>query len=231
MAASSRNRQGSDTRKQLIKIAERLFAEQGIEGVSIRAINAAAKQGAASTHYHFGSKDKIVEAVVLDLGIPVTDAIEERVHVLAAREQPPTATELVELIAIPYLHLLQTQRVRGRRWVKVIAQLALANDPLLAQMTVGVSAHITEQVRRAFPDVDEERLQMRWDVASRTLIQMLSQVDQWAGHPGSDPDALDRFVRELVEFVAGGLDALRAERSSSPPEAAPSASRRRARAA
>ena len=94
MSASFRNRQGNETRKRLIKIAERLFAEQGVDAVSIRAVNAAAKLGAASIHYHFGSKEKLVEAVVLDQGQRVTERIRERSRALAEarNSRPPTSS-------------------------------------------------------------------------------------------------------------------------------------------
>jgi AcrR family transcriptional regulator len=212
VSTSFRNRQGNETRKRLIKIAERLFAEEGVDAVSIRAVNAAAKLGAASIHYHFGSKEKLVEAVVLDQGQRVTERIRERCHTLAEQTAPPTAHQLVELIAEPFLELLESQPQRGLRWVKIVAQLTLANDPALNQMTENITAEVLEQVSRAFPEVDPERLRLRWDLAGRTLIQMLSQIDLWTPHKrGDDPGALRRVAGDLVDFVAGGVEAIRAE--------------------
>ena len=53
-----------DTRQQLILAAERLFADRGIEGVSLREINLAAKQrNTSAAHYHFGSKDALIDAI------------------------------------------------------------------------------------------------------------------------------------------------------------------------
>jgi AcrR family transcriptional regulator len=224
VSASFRNRQGNETRKRLIKIAERLFAEQGVDAVSIRAVNAAAKLGAASIHYHFGSKDKLVEAVVQDQGQRVTEHIRERCRALAEQAQPPSARQLVDLIAEPFVELIEAQPQRGLRWVKIVAQLTLANDPSLNRMTADITGEVLEQVYRAFPDVDRERLQLRWDLAGRTLIQMLSQIDLWMPRKrGEDPKALRRFTDDLVDFVAAGVEAIRAE--AQPPRS------RRARAA
>jgi AcrR family transcriptional regulator len=212
VSTSFRNKQGNETRKRLIKIAERLFAEQGVDAVSIRAVNAAAKLGAASIHYHFGSKEKLLEAVVLDQGQRVTERIRERCAVLADRDEVPTARELVELISEPFVELLEAQPLRGLRWVKIVAQLTLANDPALNQMTAGITTEVLEQVHRAFPDVDQERLDLRWDLAGRTLIQMLSQIDLWTPHKrGDDPEALRRVTADLADFVAGGVEAIRAQ--------------------
>jgi AcrR family transcriptional regulator len=49
----------------LILAAERLFAERGIEGVALRQINQAANQrNISAAHYHFGSREGLVEAVL-----------------------------------------------------------------------------------------------------------------------------------------------------------------------
>jgi AcrR family transcriptional regulator len=216
LVTSSRgNKQGVETRKRLIKIAERMFAEQGVDAVSIRAVNAAADLGAASVHYHFGSKERLLEAVILDQGQRVVGRVEERAAELAARDEPATTVELVEIIAMPFLHLLQTQRTRGLRWVKVVAQLTLADDPMLNRMTEQSSAAVLEQVHRSFPDVDPDRLRLRWNVAGQTLIQMLSQADHWMAREGrSGKEALEHYVAELVNFVAGGVEAIRAEEAA-----------------
>ena len=53
------------TRAKLVSIAERLFAERGIEGVSLSDINKAAGQrNKNATSYHFGSKDGLLQAIL-----------------------------------------------------------------------------------------------------------------------------------------------------------------------
>ena len=50
----------------LLLAAERLFAERGIEAVSLRQINQAANQkNISAAHYHFGSRDGLVLAVLM----------------------------------------------------------------------------------------------------------------------------------------------------------------------
>lgn len=54
-----------DTRERLILAAEHLFATRGVQGVSLREINVAAGQkNTSASHYHFGSKDALVFAVL-----------------------------------------------------------------------------------------------------------------------------------------------------------------------
>jgi AcrR family transcriptional regulator len=53
-----------DARLRLIEAAERLFAEQGVHGVSLREIGVQAGQrNTAAARYHFGSKESLVDAV------------------------------------------------------------------------------------------------------------------------------------------------------------------------
>ena len=57
----------------LIETAERLFAEKGIDNVSLREINRAAGQkNVAALHYHFGTRESLLEAItVADTGIGI----------------------------------------------------------------------------------------------------------------------------------------------------------------
>lgn len=53
-----------DTRLRLIEAAERLYAERGVNGVSLREIGAEAGQrNTGAVRYHFGSKQKLIDAV------------------------------------------------------------------------------------------------------------------------------------------------------------------------
>ncbi len=50
---------------QILKVAETLFAENGFDGTSIRDISKIAKINVAMISYYFGSKEKLLEALVL----------------------------------------------------------------------------------------------------------------------------------------------------------------------
>ena len=53
------------TRERLISAAELLFAERGVDGVSLREINrAAGAKNAVAVQYHFGDRDGVVRAVM-----------------------------------------------------------------------------------------------------------------------------------------------------------------------
>ncbi|WP_298635476.1 TetR/AcrR family transcriptional regulator [uncultured Umboniibacter sp.] len=53
----------STTSLRILDQAERLFAEQGFNETSLRAITSAAEVNIASVNYHFGSKKNLIQAV------------------------------------------------------------------------------------------------------------------------------------------------------------------------
>jgi len=56
-----------ERRRQLISVASRLIAERGMESLRTRDIAAAAKINIATLHYHFPTKEALVQAVIADL--------------------------------------------------------------------------------------------------------------------------------------------------------------------
>jgi AcrR family transcriptional regulator len=78
------NAGGRETRELLVRTAERLFAEQGIDAVSLRAISAAAGlRMAGAVAYHFGDRDGLIRAIIDDRTVridersePLLDALE-----------------------------------------------------------------------------------------------------------------------------------------------------------
>src|SRR5689334_6672408 len=54
----------TDTKASILDTAERLFAERGYASTSLRTITSAAGVNLAAIHYHFRSKEALLEAVV-----------------------------------------------------------------------------------------------------------------------------------------------------------------------
>lgn len=54
----------NDKQKRILEVAEKLFAEKGFDGTSIRNISKDAKVNIAMVSYYFGSKEKMLEALI-----------------------------------------------------------------------------------------------------------------------------------------------------------------------
>ena len=91
----------SDTKRELVLAAEKLFATQGIAATTIRQINAAAGQkNQSAIHYHFGSRDAVLDAIVALRVSPINDARARLIDEVraAAGDRPMTSEEIVRLL-------------------------------------------------------------------------------------------------------------------------------------
>jgi AcrR family transcriptional regulator len=199
-------RDGAATRRALIDSAAKLFAAQGVEAVSIRAINAEAGLGAASAHYHFGSKDAILDAVLLDSGAEVLAHIHRLAKDMVDSDTIPTARQIVDLLALPYRQFLDQAPDKGVRWLTICGQLSLANDPRLFPVKDDTAELLRKLLERAYPSADETAIELNWSLTVNTLIVMAARWSD-ASIEGSRALSNGRFDT-LSDFVAGGLESL-----------------------
>ncbi|HEU5027119.1 MAG TPA: helix-turn-helix domain-containing protein [Spirillospora sp.] len=99
----------SSTKTEIIRAAERLFAQHGIDGVSLRQIGAEAGNGNKSAvQYHFGTKELLLQAIC-EHRLP---DIHERRRILIAQYRPRDLRSWVECYVLPLLE--QGEREDGR---------------------------------------------------------------------------------------------------------------------
>jgi AcrR family transcriptional regulator len=99
-----RTRRGDLTRARILKIAEQMFAEHGLDGVSMRTLVARSKVNLAAVNYNFGSKRALFEQVFERRAEVIT---EKRLQLLAecrARPgRPPLVSQIVEAFLRPVI--------------------------------------------------------------------------------------------------------------------------------
>jgi AcrR family transcriptional regulator len=115
-----------DRRRQLIRVASRLIAENGIEALRTRDIAAAAKINVATLHYYFPTKEALVQAVVADL-------IEQfRSARGSTHESGQSALQLLRL----EMQDVRTRLTSAQEQLAVLTELSIRarRDPVLAQI-------------------------------------------------------------------------------------------------
>ncbi|MBK0369860.1 TetR/AcrR family transcriptional regulator [Flavobacterium sp. SE-1-e] len=79
----------------ILKVAEKLFAEKGFEGTSIRSISKEAKINIAMISYYFGSKESLLESLIL---YKISDLKQELENLSKENLQPvDKVNKLIEL--------------------------------------------------------------------------------------------------------------------------------------
>jgi AcrR family transcriptional regulator len=95
------NAAGRATREALILTAERLFAEHGIDAVSLREIGREAGQGnLAAVQFHFGDKTGLLGAIVAHRA-PTTNALRKAILDELAREEDVQLRKVIGALVRP----------------------------------------------------------------------------------------------------------------------------------
>ncbi len=103
---------GGDGKTSMIEVAERLFAEGGLNGVSMREIASKAGQGNHfAVQYHFGSREGLVQAIFVHR---MQQMEPTRARLLAEAEAAGRLKDARTLLKIIYLPQLELQNEDGR---------------------------------------------------------------------------------------------------------------------
>ena len=112
---------GADARQKLVDAARDLFAEHGIEGVSLREITRAAGQGNTSAlQYHFGNREALLRAVLEPHQQQVDARRASLLDELEAREPAPLR-DLASALVRPSAAMLQVEG--GTAYLRIMAEL------------------------------------------------------------------------------------------------------------
>lgn len=126
--------------------AEELFAEHGVNAVSIRAINSAAGLAPAAVHYHFGSREALLEAVLARRAVPLLTEMNAHAEELITRPQPPATREILEAIIRPHVALVRSDPLGGARWTNILAQQSILRGAAYTELSLGTSFKIQEAI-------------------------------------------------------------------------------------
>ncbi len=123
----TRSRGKSDTRRELLLAAERVFATRGIASATIKEINKEAGQrNESAIHYHFGSRDAIIEALIEMRTTPINALREQMLR--EARERangkPLDSKTIVRCTLMPLVRMAFNEE-GPHYYVRFLAQLRL----------------------------------------------------------------------------------------------------------
>lgn len=198
----------SDSKISLLKAAGSLFAERGIDGVSLREITQAAGANLAAVNYHFGSREGLVMNLV---AMHLHPLWEERQMRLESAERKWGAKvipleELVDLWLRPLPGLMKRSVLGEAVSLGVTGRMMMMAETEHPAELRAVMAVVTQRFLKALaktvPGVDVPELAWRLDWVHGALARLLA--GPW-GANGTPLTQLDAVCASFVRFAAAGF--------------------------
>ena len=202
------------TSERVLRAAEALFAERGFDTVSLRDITGAAEVNVAAVNYHFGSKDKLVDAVVERHVTPIN---QERLRLLDEYEAQPgedalPVRSILEAFLAPVLrHIVSgemSEHLFGKFMGRLIGERGYSLPQTVRPLFGVMARRFSGALRKAVPELSEEgalwRMHFSFGVMSNTLTHG-DTLQQISGGRAGDPP-IEFLFEQIIEFCAAGIE-------------------------
>ena len=214
-AAQPRQRAASKrslaTSLSILDAAERLFAERGYDGASVRDIAAAAGAQIASISFHHGSKEALFERVVerraSELSRMRLDALAAR----KARSEPLTLEAVLSAFLRPYLEKAGAGDPQWLAYARLVAMVSAdARWHTISERCFDPTAgSFIAEIARLFPDTDTTTVAVAFVFSVSAMLSLSTsrwRIEALSAASGN-PAAMDRLSDDLVRFCEAGMRA------------------------
>ncbi|NKB98247.1 MAG: TetR family transcriptional regulator [Pseudomonadales bacterium] len=199
------------TKSALMRAAEKLIAEVGVENVSIREIVAAAGQkNESALQYHFKNLTGLLNAIHIERSQQVQEKRAELLNTAHAETPDLSLRQLCSLMVEPSFQLAR-RSVDFRRYVKAFGhELALTDaSPLDVATQHGGGGRsgkqIGQMIKDVLPNLDDQDYGDRMDAAvilcSASMYRQARRKNAFRGKQS------DLFLHSLIDALVGLLSA------------------------
>lgn len=203
----------------ILDAAEELFAGHGYDGVSTRAITELAGVRLNLLSYHFGSKERLFQAVIDRRLEVISGRREAALASLREAGAPMTVGGILRAFMHPYVELAHGDRgwLNHARLVALLGQSERDHQAFEAhlQQALGVFIRALQEV---FPGVSRKTIRQGFYYAITLMLASFSGVNRIPGlvEGNRSIKALERAYRPVILYAEAGMLALaEAERAAS----------------
>jgi len=202
-----------ETKEKILDSAEKLFARDGFPATSLRAITADAGVNLAAVHYHFGSKDALVEAVFTRRLEPLN---QERLTLLDAVETSSEATspeKILEAFVGPPLRLLRDEKRGGATFMRLMGRTLTEPSQQVQEIFIRqfreIAGRFTAALKHALPGLPPEEIFWRMHFSIGAMAHTMSDTFRLRLISGGlcDSADVDATIHRLVTFLSAGMQA------------------------
>ena len=199
-----------ETRQRLLLTALHLYAEEGLDAVSLRRISAAAgSRNSAAMHYHFSNKLGVIQALV-EL---IADELASQTKQI--RELEGEAGDLRSAFrnTLRPLAELPQRQTWGSDAIRFLSRVLSENNADIAAVVNPVYdpfwRRVDSKLAQLLPEIPDEVRRLRLMFMSVNVFHGIAEVDSLSHTPLGDLSHIDNntLLDHLVDFLIGGLKA------------------------
>jgi len=198
-----------DTKEQILIVAERLFAERGFAGTTLRNVVSEAGVNLAAVHYHFGSKEELFRAVVQRFARPVVEQELKLLSELEAKAGRPSVEEILTAMVKPSLEILSQDDDRHSIRAQFMGRCRTEPEPIQSiayDEFAPASKAFLDTLQQVLPEQSLTQLGWKFDLVIAALVRVLME----AGKPhallkSNRPKDIQATTQQLVKFLSPGM--------------------------
>lgn len=208
----------ADTKIRLLDTAERLFAQSGIEATSLRTITAEAGANLAAIHYHFGSKENLVQQVFARRIEPVNRERMQRLDQVEAQAYPeaPPLRKIIESFIYPVLLMNDDSEYDCRPFMRLLGRVYSESEKmqrLLFSQFEETAARFIPAIQTALPHLPKLEVAWRFKFMVGAMAMTVVSHAGFEEYLGSrnEMQNMEPIIERLITFLIGGFQAPAAE--------------------
>ena len=193
---------------KILCAAEVEFAEKGFDGAGMKSLSARAGVSQSLLHYHFGSKDKLYEAVIRNRSSLINDERLQRLEAIELHAHD-ALKQVVAALFIPALG----PTGGGRSYARIFAGLIAGNarDQALVKECYDPTAQcFIDAIEAALGGADRTVAAQVYQFSLGVLASVISRdgrIERLMGEATAPLDD-DTLINQLTAFVCGGARAI-----------------------
>jgi AcrR family transcriptional regulator len=198
-----------ETREQILIAAERLFAERGFAGTTLRNIVREANVNLAAVHYHFGSKEELFRAVVRQFAQPVVERELFLLGELKTQATLPSVEAILTAIVQPSLEILSQDEEMHLVRSQFMGRCRTEPEPIqtIAYQEFAQATEVfLDVLQQVLPRQSRAQLSWKLDFVITVLVRVLTE----AGKPNAllksnRAKDIQDTTEALVRFLSPGM--------------------------
>ncbi|QBJ98744.1 TetR/AcrR family transcriptional regulator [Rhodococcus sp. ABRD24] len=194
----------------MIEVAERMFAERGLDGVSMRDIaSASGQKNNSAVQYHFGGREGLVLEVFRRRMKEIDRTRHRFLDQIDAEGRGQDVRALVEAVVVPLADMLRTSSTDSFH-VQFIARVSPSVDltsPGLSSITEA-SGQVSERLLKALTHLPHSVAAARVDLMLTMAMSALAVFEQRRANGTQILQvSSDQTVAHLIDMSVGALEA------------------------